>query len=102
VRRPPRPGPRPLSTSLPRLLGRLGAPPPDVFDALFTRWEDIAGTELSRHARPLRVDGPCLVVMVDHPSWATRARMASPRIVAAVNEIGGGSVERLDVLVERA
>ena len=84
------------------MLGRLGAPPTvATLEAVFTRWEEIAGRELSVHARPVRIDGRALVVMVDHPSWATRARMESGRILAAVNEAGEGSLDRLEVMVER-
>ena len=96
-------GPRPVDASLARVLGRLGMPPRvATLEAVFTRWEEIAGPELSGHVRPLRVDGLVLVVMVDHPSWATRARMAAGRVLAAVNEVGEGSIERLEVVVERA
>jgi len=96
-------GPRPVGTSLPRVLGRLGAPPTmATLEAVFTRWEEIAGRDLSRHVRPVRIDGRSLVVMVDHPSWATRVRMSSGRILAAVNEAGEGSLDRLEVVVGRS
>ncbi|HXY26806.1 MAG TPA: DUF721 domain-containing protein [Acidimicrobiales bacterium] len=96
-------GPRPVDASLARVLGRLGVPATvGTLEAVFTRWEEIAGLELCGHVRPVRVDGRVLVVMVDHPSWATRARMAAGRILAGVNEAGAGSIERLEVVVERA
>ena len=91
-----------MGASLPRVLGRLGTPPTmATLEALFTHWEEIAGQDLSRHVRPVRIDGRALVVVVDHSSWATRARMASGRILAAVNEAGDGSLDRLEVVVER-
>ncbi len=52
--------------------------------------------------RPLRVDGRVLVVAVDHPAWATRARMESGQILARVRAWGETPVERLEVVVERA
>jgi predicted nucleic acid-binding Zn ribbon protein len=95
-------GPRPLGDSMPRLLGRLGsAPTPAVMEAVFTRWEELVGPELGAHLRPQRVDGRVLVVSVEHPVWATRARMESGRILARLRDLGETSVDRLEVVVER-
>ena len=88
---------------MPRLLGRLGsAPTPAVMEAVFTRWDELVGPELGGHLRPLRVDGRALVVVVEHPAWATRARMESGQILARLKELGDTSIERLEVVVERA
>jgi predicted nucleic acid-binding Zn ribbon protein len=95
-------GLRRVGDSVQHLLGRLGAPSPPLMEAVFTRWPEVAGTELAAHARPLRVDGGALVVAVDHAAWATRARMESGRILARVHELGGVAVERLEVVVERS
>ncbi len=95
-------GPRRVGESMPRLLDRLGAPStPATMDALFTRWEEVVGPELAAHLRPVRVDGHALVVAVDHPAWATRARMESGPILARLRELGETPVERLEVVVER-
>ncbi len=88
---------------MPRVLGRLGsAPSPAVMEAVFTRWDELVGAELGAHVRPLRVDGRALVVAVEHPAWATRARLESGRILARLKEVGETSIERLEVVVERA
>ena len=95
-------GPRPVSESLPRVLGRLGAAAsPVAMEAVFSRWGEIAGADLSEHVRPVRVDRRALVVAADHPAWATRARMQSGRILAQVAAMGDLPLERLEVLVER-
>ena len=95
-------GPRRLSDSMPRLLGRLGsAPTPAVMEAVFTRWEELVGSELGGHVRPQRVDGRVLVVAVEHPAWATRARMESGQILARLRDLGETSIDRLEVVVER-
>jgi predicted nucleic acid-binding Zn ribbon protein len=87
---------------MPRLLGRLGAAPtPAVMEAVFTRWNELVGEELGGHLRPLRVDGRALVVGVEHPVWATRARMESGQILARLKALGETSIERLEVVVER-
>jgi predicted nucleic acid-binding Zn ribbon protein len=96
-------GPRRVADSMPRLLGRLGsAPTPAVLEAVFSRWDEVAGRELGGHVRPLRVDGRALVVAVEHPAWATRARMESGPILARLRALGETSIDRLEVVVERA
>ncbi len=96
-------GPRRVGESMPRLLGRLGAPAsPATMEAVFTRWEEVVGAELGEHLRPLRIDGRALVVAVDHPAWATRARMESGQILARIRSLGDAPIERLEVIVERA
>jgi predicted nucleic acid-binding Zn ribbon protein len=102
VRRDGADGPRPVGESLPRVLGRLGAAAtPATMEAVFTRWSEIAGADLSEHVRPVRVDDRVLVVAADHPAWATRARMQSGRILAQVGVMGDHALERLEVVVER-
>jgi predicted nucleic acid-binding Zn ribbon protein len=87
---------------MPRLLDRLGsAPTPAVMEAVFARWDELVGTELAGHVRPQRVDGRVLVVAVEHPAWATRARMESGQILARLRELGETTVDRLEVIVER-
>ena len=88
---------------MPRVLSRLGsAPTPAVLEAVFTRWDELVGAELGGHVRPLRVDGSALVVAAEHPAWATRARMESGPILGRLKEMGETSIERLEVVVERA
>jgi predicted nucleic acid-binding Zn ribbon protein len=95
-------GPRRVGDSMPRLLDRLGAAPtPAVMEAVFTRWEELVGTELVGHVRPQRVDGRVLVVAVEHPAWATRARMESGQILSRLRELGETTIDRLEVVVER-
>ena len=96
-------GPRRVGESMSRVLGRLGsAPTPAVMEAVFTRWDELVGSELGAHVRPQRVDGRVLVVVVEHPAWATRARMESGQILARLRELGETSIDRLEVVVERA
>jgi predicted nucleic acid-binding Zn ribbon protein len=96
-------GPRPVGDSIPRLLARMGAPPtPALLEVVFSRWEEVVGAELSPHVRPLRVDRRVLVVVVDHPAWATRARMESGQILARVRAWVETPLERLEVVVERS
>jgi predicted nucleic acid-binding Zn ribbon protein len=61
----------------------------------------VVGTDLAEHVQPLRVEGQALVVAVDHPAWATRARMDAGSILERVRSAGGTSFERLEVVVRR-
>ncbi len=83
-------------------MARLGAPAtPATLDALFTRWEEIAGAELSQHVRPRRINGTTLVLAADHATWATRARMESGRILGALGTRTDSRIDRVEVVVER-
>jgi predicted nucleic acid-binding Zn ribbon protein len=70
-------------------------------ELLFTRWEEVAGPELSGHVRPMRLQNSTLVVAADHPAWATRARMDSERILVRTRELGDTTIERIEVVVQR-
>ena len=95
-------GPRRVGESMPRLLDRLGAPSsPLTMEVVFTRWAEVVGAELAEHLQPLRIDGHALVVAVDHPAWATRARIDAGSIIERVRTAGGTSLERLEVVVQR-
>jgi predicted nucleic acid-binding Zn ribbon protein len=71
-------------------------------EALFARWEELAGPQLAAHVRPRRVDGEALVLSADHPAWATRARLGSSRILELVRSSGGAGITRIEVVIERA
>lgn len=95
-------GPRRVGDAMPRVLKRLGVPAsPATLEAVFARWDEVIDGDLEGHVRPLRVDERTLVVAVDHPAWATRARMQSAQILARVHALGDTQIERLEVLVER-
>jgi predicted nucleic acid-binding Zn ribbon protein len=96
-------GPRRVGDAMPRLLQRLGvSASPATMEAVFARWDEVVEGDLVGHVRPVRVDGRTLVVAVDHPAWATRARMQSAQILARVRALGDTPIERLEVLVERS
>jgi hypothetical protein len=69
--------------------------------ALFTRWEEIAGTELAAFAKPVRLADGVLLVAVDHPARATAARAQAVALLERARHITGAQVERLSVTVKR-
>ncbi|HLW44833.1 MAG TPA: DUF721 domain-containing protein [Acidimicrobiales bacterium] len=118
-------GPRPLDQSLDDVVRGLSAPPGGArrttaagaapagpsggrptsaaaFGAVFSRWEELVGPAVARHAKPLRLDGGTLVVAVDQPAWATQVRVLAPGILARLTEQTGERLERLDVVVRPA
>jgi predicted nucleic acid-binding Zn ribbon protein len=94
-------GPRPVGDSVPRLLRRLGAPPPDTMAVVFGRWAEVAGPVLVDHTRPLRMDGTTLLVAADHPAWATRTRMETGPMLERAKGLGDTRIERVEVVVQR-
>jgi predicted nucleic acid-binding Zn ribbon protein len=85
-----------------RVLGRMGvSSSATAMEVVFTRWDDVVGAELAAHLRPVRLQNSVLVIGVDHPTWATRARMESAQIIARVRELGDTTIERIEVVVQR-
>ncbi len=96
-------GPLQVGDALAKVLSRLGASPsPQTMELVFTRWEEVVGAELSSHVQPMRLQNSTLVVGVDHPIWATRARMATERMLRQLQQLGDSSIERIEVVVQRS
>ena len=96
-------GPVRVGDALGEVASSLGAGRADVVGAVFGRWDDIVGSAVAAHVRPVRVDGMTLVVSADHPAWATQIRHLAPDILARLAEVcgAGNALERLDVRVRR-
>lgn len=82
-------------------------PPPRAVSAaavgtVFSRWEELVGPAVARHARPLRLEEGTLVVAVDQPPWATQLRVLAPGILARLTEQTGERLVRLEVVVRPA
>jgi len=105
-------GPRPLKDGLDEAVARLrggsahsghSAHPAHSAGAtaatLFSRWGEICGPAVAKHARPIRLTAGTLEVVVDHPAWATELRMQSSTILARVTEAAGETADRLVVRV---
>ena len=90
-----------LTEALGAVVDRLGGGPPGVTGRLFTEWEALVGPALAAHVRPMKVDGPTLVVTVDHPAWATQVRTLAPDILAKVQDAAGPAAPRLTRLEAR-
>ena len=95
-------GPQHVGEAMARVLGRMGASlSPSTMELIFSRWEEVVGTELAAHVQPVRLQGSVLLVGVQHPAWGTRARMESGQILARARQLGDTTIERIDVVVQR-
>jgi predicted nucleic acid-binding Zn ribbon protein len=96
------PGPQAVGQSLDAVLGRMGASPStSTMELVFSRWIEVVGPELADHLHPVRLQDSVLLIGVEHPAWATRARMESQQIVRRLAELGDRSITRVDVVVQR-
>jgi predicted nucleic acid-binding Zn ribbon protein len=95
--------PRPVSASLGRIAASLGAPRPDVLHAVFSRWSEVVGGDVAAHARPVSLRDGLLVVMVDHPAWATQLGYLRGDLLRRLEEATGpGEVREVEVKVAGA
>jgi predicted nucleic acid-binding Zn ribbon protein len=92
--------PRSISHSLDAVLRGLGSPGVAAVRTVFTAWDELVGEETAAHARPVSLDGNCLVVAVDEPGWATRFKYEQAGLLSRfAAELGEGVVTRIDVRV---
>jgi len=95
-------GLRPLDASLEAVSHRLGMVDGHGVGRLFARWPEIVGPALAEHVQPIRLDEQCLVVMVEHPAWATQVRSLGDELLdRVVEETGAPRPGRLEVRVRR-
>ena len=92
--------PRPISDALDRVLRALGNPGVAAVRTVFSEWETLVGLETAAHAKPVSLDGQCLLVVVDESGWATRFRYEQAGLLQRfAAELGDGVVTRIDVRV---
>jgi YD repeat-containing protein len=92
--------PRALSSSLDDVLRGLGNPGVAAVRTVFSDWVALVGATTAAHAKPVSLDGGCLLVVVDQPGWATRFRYEQAGLLQRfADELGEGIVSRIDVRV---
>jgi predicted nucleic acid-binding Zn ribbon protein len=93
--------PRPVAASLGRLASSLGTPQPDVLAAVFAGWEQVVGSSVAAHARPVTLRDGLLVVAVDQPAWATQINYLRADLLLRLSEAAGpGVVREVEVRVD--
>jgi predicted nucleic acid-binding Zn ribbon protein len=90
-----------MSEALGALAGRLGLGQTDLISVVFGRWEELVGSSVAAHVRPVRLVAGTLIVSADHPAWATQIRHLAPEILQRVaSEFGGEDAPvRLEIRV---
>ena len=92
--------PTPIGAALDRVLRGLGTAGVAATRTVFGDWEALVGAETAAHARPVSLDGGCLLVAVDDPAWATRFRYEQASLLERfAAELGVATVTRIDVRV---
>jgi len=92
--------PRPIGETVDRVLRGLGNPGIAAVQTVFTEWESLVGSDTAGHAKPVSLDGQCLLVVVDEPAWATRFRFEQAGLLERfASEFGEGVVTRIEVRV---
>ena len=92
--------PRQVGEALDRVLRGLGNPGVAAVRTVFSEWEELVGAHTAAHAKPVSLDGHCLLVVVDESGWATRFRYEQAGLLKRfAEELGEGVVTRIDVRV---
>jgi predicted nucleic acid-binding Zn ribbon protein len=92
--------PRPVRTSLDRLVRHLGGSSTSAMQQLFGHWPALVGEQVAAHSRPLRLRDGTLSLVVDQPIWATQVRLLEADLLVALAErLGDGVVTSLRVRV---
>ena len=67
---------------------------------VFGRWDEAVGAQVAAHARPVSLIDGCLLVDVDHPTWATQLRFLESELLERLREVAGvDEVDRIELRV---
>ena len=95
--------PRALGDSVDELVRSLRGTGARTLAGVFARWDDAVGPQIAAHARPASLVDGCLVVDVDHPTWATELRFLEGQILAQLRQVAGAEeVARIELRVRPA
>lgn len=96
-------GPLPLRASFGRFLTSIGVDASaSAVEGVFERWQEVVGAQVAAHAWPVSLKHGRLVVLVDHPAWASQLRYLGPVLLERFHEFVGEVVaEELVVQVEK-
>jgi len=80
-----------MGESLDRVTSSIGAATAKTLSAVFSRWEDLVGSDIAAHAVPKSVRDGVLLVEVDQPAWATQLGYLSTDLLAKLQASAGTS-----------
>jgi predicted nucleic acid-binding Zn ribbon protein len=100
--RPTRAEPQPLGRVLDELAARRRWSGRLDGARIFDVWDEVAGPDIGRHARPVRLHGGVLVVAAADPGWATQLRYLAADLQARANSaLGPDAVRSVQVVLDR-
>ena len=96
------PDPRPLRDSVDEVVRSLRGTSARSLAGVFSRWEEAVGPQIAAHAEPAALVDGCLVVEVDHPTWATQLRFLETDLLTRLRDVAGvDEVARIELRVRR-
>ena len=84
----------PLASALTSVVDRLGLEPRLQRELVLRHWDCTVGPQIARHARPWRLHGGELWVIVNHPGWAQHLAFLKASIVRELNRAVGEPIVR--------
>jgi predicted nucleic acid-binding Zn ribbon protein len=75
-----------IGEALDSLIGRISGQDVTGMSGTFARWEEVVGTTMAAHVKPVGLEGADLVLEVDHPAWATQVRRMAPEILTGLRD----------------
>lgn len=97
------PEPRPLPEVLDQVLAGLGVPSADAVVTISERWNDLIGSEVAAHVRPMAVDHGRLTMVADSPAWASHVRWAEADLLRRLGAlIGPGVITAIAIRTARS
>ena len=95
--------PPPLRDSVDEVVRSLRGTSARSLAGVFARWEEAVGPQIAAHARPASLVDGCLVVEVDHPTWATQLRFLETDLLSRLRDVAGADeVHRIELRVRVA
>jgi predicted nucleic acid-binding Zn ribbon protein len=92
--------PRPLRDSVDEVVRSLRGTSARSLAGVFSRWEEAVGPQIAAHAKPAALVDGCLVVEVDHPTWATQLRFLETDLLTRLRDVAGvDEVGRIELRV---
>jgi predicted nucleic acid-binding Zn ribbon protein len=89
-----------IGSALGELIRQRGLEEALVLGQVLGCWQSIVGPEVARQVRPQVVRGDELVLVVEHPAWATELELAGPTVLARLaSELGETAPRSLRVRV---
>ncbi len=90
-RRRPDDDPVSLAAALDEVRADLGMPALEGLAALVGGWSELVGPEIAAHTRVDGVRAGTVLVLVDHPAWATQLRYLEATIVERARSLLGAA-----------